>query len=105
MFTITSNPFAEMTQGLSGQPQTEQLQTIVHEPVIRKNYDYDDEYEYKKSSSSGWWTVVIVLLFLLSGIGLFFWLYSNYQEKNEEERKKLEEEQKKLAETKKEITS
>jgi flagellar basal body-associated protein FliL len=98
MFTVTSNPFAEMTQGLSGQQNTEHVQ-----PVIRK--EYDDHFEYKKSSSSGWWTVIFIVLLLLSGIGLFFWLYSIYQNKKEEERKKLEEEQKKLAEKQKEITS
>jgi uncharacterized protein HemX len=103
VFIVTSNPFAEMTQGLSGQQNTEQVQPVVHQPVIRK--EYGDDYEYKKSSSSGWWTAIFVVIILLSGIGLFFWLYSIYQNKKEEERKKLEEEQNKLAEKQKEITS
>ncbi len=102
MFTVTSNPFAEMTQGLSGQP--EPAQTVVHQPIIKK--EYDDHYEYKKSSSSNWWWVILIILILLSGVGLFLWLYSIYQKnKEEEERSKLEEEKKKLAENQKEITS
>jgi hypothetical protein len=94
MFTITSNPFAEMTQGLAGQHYIEEIKPIVENSFIKQ--DYNDHYEYKESSSSGWWTVIFLVLLLLSGIGLFFWLYSNYQEKKEEEMEKLEEEQKKL---------
>ena len=103
MFTMTPNPLVEMTQGLSGQPDTEQIDSFVHKPNIE--LDNDDEYEYRKSSSSGWWKVVLILIILLSGVGLFLWFYSNYQIKKEEERVRLEEEQKKLTEKQKEITS
>jgi nitric oxide reductase large subunit len=100
MFTVTSNPFAEMTQGLSGQQYTEQERPFVHEPVFSKSDDYNNDYYYKpkKSSSSNGWKVVLVVIVIFSGIGLFLWLYSNYQNKKEEERKKLEEEKKKLLE-------
>lgn len=104
MFTITSNPFAEMTQGLSGQTYTEQVESSVHKPNI-ENDDDDHEYEYRRSSSSGWWKVVLILIILLSGVGLFLWFYSNYQIKKEEERVQLDEEQKKLTVKQKEITS
>jgi heme/copper-type cytochrome/quinol oxidase subunit 2 len=101
MFTISSNPFAEMTQGLSGQHHLEEVKPIQN-AYLRQ--DYNDHYEYKESSSSSWWTVIFVIFLLFSGIGLIVWLYFKYQEK-EEERKRLEEEQKKLVENKKEITS
>ena len=103
MFTITSNPFAELTQDLScQQPYTEQFQTSTPKPDIKQGYD--NYYEHKESSSSSCWTVIFVIFLLFSGIGLIAWLYFKYQEK-EEERKRLEEEQKKLVEIKKEITS
>lgn len=93
MFTITSNPFAEMTQGLSVQPHIEEVR-----PVVQNSFDnqyHQPTYKHKESSSSGWWTAILVILLLLSGVGLFMWWYSNHQEKKEEERKRLEEEQKK----------
>jgi nitric oxide reductase large subunit len=107
MFIITSNPFAEITQGLSGQQPTEHERPFVHEPIFNKAEDYNNDFYYKpkKNSSSNGWKVVLIVIILFSGIGLFLWLYSKYQEKKEEEeRKRLEEEQNKLAESQKEIT-
>jgi hypothetical protein len=96
MFTVTSNPFAEMTQGLSGLPRSSSSSLSLQSPPIQPDYNY---YHKPKESSNGCWKVVLVILGLLFAVGLAFWLIiqkiakdDKKKELEEEEKKKLEEE-------------
>jgi hypothetical protein len=96
MFTVTSHPFAEMTQGLSGLPRSSSSSLSLQSPPIQPDYNY---YYKPKESSNGWWKVILGILGLLSAVGLAFWLIiqkiakdDKKKELEEEEKKKLEEE-------------
>jgi hypothetical protein len=90
MFTVTSNPFAEMTQGLSGLPRSSSSSLSLQSPPIQPDYNYHHK---PKESPNGCWKVVLGILGLLAGIGLAFWLIIQKIAKDDE-KKKLEEEEK-----------
>ncbi len=102
MFTVTSNPFAKMTQGLSGQPQEGQQVVSTNITTALIEYETDDQYKYEKNHSSNWGTVTFLVLIFFSSIGLGIWIYLKYQK--EEELKKIEEENKKNIEKQTKIT-
>ena len=95
MFTITSNPFAEMTQGLSNLPRSSSSSLSLQSPPIQPDYNY---YYKPKENSSGGWKIVLVILGLLSAIGLAFWLIIRKIIKDDKKKKLKEEEQKRLKE-------
>jgi hypothetical protein len=94
MITITSNPFAEMTQGLSSLPRSSSSSLSLQSPPIQPDYNY---YHKPKESSNGCWKVVLGILGLLSAVGLIFWAMLRKIAKDDE-KKKLEEEEKKRLE-------
>jgi hypothetical protein len=94
MFTVTSNPFAEMTQGLSSLPRSSSSSLSLQSPAIQPDYNY---YHKPKENSNGCWKVVLGILGLLSAVGLAFWLIIQKIAKDDE-KKELEEEKKKLEE-------
>ncbi len=89
MFTITANPFAEMTQGLSSLPRTSSS-SVLQSPPIEPDYNY---YHKPKERSNSCWKVVLVVLGLLSAFGLLLWVTIQEIAKNDK-KKKLEEEKK-----------
>jgi hypothetical protein len=95
MFTVTSNPFAEMTQGLSGLPRSSSSSLSLQSPAIQPDYSY---YHKPKESSNGCWKVVLGIFALLSAVGLAFWLIIQKIAKDDEKKKLKEEEKKKLEE-------
>jgi uncharacterized protein HemX len=97
MFTVTSNPFAEMTQGLSGMPRSSSSSLSLQSPAIQSDYNH---YHKPKESSNGWWKVILGILALLAGICVCLWLYIQKIAKNEEKKKLEEEKQKRLEEEK-----
>jgi hypothetical protein len=97
MFTVTSNPFAEMTQGLSGLPRSSSSSLSLQSPPIQPDYNY---YHKPKESSNGCWKVILGILGLLAGIGLIIWAYLKKIAKQEEQKKLEEEKRKKLEEEK-----
>jgi hypothetical protein len=91
MFHVSSHPFAEMTQGLSGLPRTSSSSLSLQSPPIEADYNY---YQKPKASSNGFWKVVLIILGLLSAFGLLIWAMLRKFAKDDE-KKKLEEEAKK----------
>ena len=95
MFTVTSNPFAEMTQGLSGLPRISSSSLSLQSSPIQPDYDY---YQKPKESSNGCWKVILGILGLLSAVGLAFWLIIQKIAKDDDRKKELEEARKKKLE-------
>jgi hypothetical protein len=98
MFNVTSNPFAEMTQGLSGLPRSSSSSLSMQNPPIQPDYNY---YHKPKESSNCCWKVVLVVLGFLSALGLFLWAMLRKIAKDDEKKKLEEEEQRKLEEEEK----
>jgi hypothetical protein len=97
MFTITSNPFAETTQGLSGLPRSSSSSLSLQSPQIQPDYSY--YHKPPKESSCGLWKIILGIVAVFSTIGVCLWFSDRNKEKAkkeaEEEQRKLEEEEKK----------
>lgn len=101
MFTVTSHPFAEMTQGLSGMQRSSSSSLELNSPMVQPAYSH--YHQLPKEKSSNWWKIVLGVVALLSAIGIWFWVSEKDKEKakneaEKKEQKRLEEERLKALE-------
>ncbi len=67
MFTVTSNPFAEITQCLSSLPHSSNSPLSMQSAPIQPNYSY--YHKPPKESSCGLWKIILGVVAVLSTNG------------------------------------
>lgn len=72
MFIVKSKPFANLTQGLSGQSTN----SLSYSPYP------EEQFHSVSKRKSNWWKVILIIILIFSGVGIVIWFVSL---KNQEE--------------------